>query len=76
MSKATKFVYVSLNSNDEFQRAKRENSNIVPCSLYVDKEEQKIYFVEEKQGEILDFIPDICINDSPGLSIGSGVIEF
>lgn len=76
MSKATKIVYVSLNNNDEFQRTRRENSNIVPCSLYVDKEECKIYFVEKEQGEILDATWDMCINDSPGLSIGSGVIGF
>lgn len=61
MSKVTKFVYVSLNRNDEFQRAKRENSNIVPCSLYVDKEEQKIYFVEQQTGAIMDL--DIDISD-------------
>lgn len=61
MSKVTKFVYVSLNNNDEFQRAKRENSNIVPCSLYVDKEEQKIYFVEQQTGAIMDL--DINISD-------------
>lgn len=59
MGKVTKFVYVSLNSNDEFQRAKRENSNIVPCSLYVDKEECKIYFVEQQTGAIMDLDVDI-----------------
>lgn len=59
MSKVTKFVYVSLNNNDQFQKAKRENSNIVPCSLYVDKEECKIYFVEQQTGAIMDLDVDI-----------------
>lgn len=61
MSKVTKFVYVPLNRNGEFQKAKRENSNIVPCNLYVDKEECKIYFVEQQTGAIMDF--DVNISD-------------
>lgn len=76
MSKVTKFVYVPLSKRYEFDKMKEQNSNIIPCSIYVDKEEQKIFFIEEQQGEILDITRDICINDSPGLSIGSGVIGF
>ena len=48
MNKATKFIYVPSNKIDEFQKAREENSNIVPCSLYVNKEECIIYFIEQK----------------------------
>lgn len=48
MNKTTKFIYVPLNKIDEFQKAREENSNIVPCSLYINKEECTIYFVEQE----------------------------
>lgn len=48
MNKATKFIYVPSNKVDEFQKERKENSNIVPCSLYVNKEECTIYFVEQE----------------------------
>lgn len=77
MSKiVTKFVYVPLNKRHEFHMMKEQNSNIIPCSVYVDKNEQKIFFIEEYQGEILDITRDICINDSPGLLIGNEAIGF
>lgn len=76
MSKITKFVYVPLSKRHEFHMMKEQNSNIMPCSVYVDKEEQKIFFIEEYQGEILDITRDICINDSPGLMIGNEAIGF
>ena len=46
MNKATKFIYVSLNKVDEFQKVREGNNNIVPCSLYVNKDDGTIYFVE------------------------------
>lgn len=76
MSKITRFVYVPLDKRYEFYKIKEQNSNIIPCSIYVDKEEQKIFFIEEQQGEILDITRDICINDSPGLLIGNEAIGF
>ena len=77
MSKVTRFVYVPLSKRHEFHMMKEQNSNIIPCSVYVDKEEQKIFFIEEQQGEILDGnIVDISINDSPGLLIGNEAIGF
>lgn len=48
MNKATKFIYVPSNKVDEFQKERKENSNIVPCSLYINKEECTIYFVEQE----------------------------
>lgn len=54
MSKATKFVYVPLNKNLEFQQLMSQSDTIVPYSLYVDREEQKIYLVEEPTGAIMD----------------------
>lgn len=48
MDKITKFIYVSLDKIDEFQKIREESSNIVPCSVYVNREECTIYFVEQK----------------------------
>lgn len=47
MDKATKFIYVSLDKIDEFQKVKEKNDKIVPCSVYVNKEECTIYFIEQ-----------------------------
>ena len=71
MSKVTRFVYVPLSKNLEFQSLIEDNKNVVPCSLYVDKEEQKIYFVENVSDVFHDI--DTCINDSIGMRIGSSV---
>ena len=48
MNKATKFIYVPLNKVDEFQKVKEENNNIIPCSVYINKEECTIYFIEQE----------------------------
>lgn len=48
MDKATKFVYVPLDKIDDFQKVKEKNNKIVPCSVYVNREECTIYFVEQK----------------------------
>ena len=48
MYDTTKFVYVSLDKINDFQKVKEGNNNIVPCSLYVDKEKHTIYFVEQE----------------------------
>ena len=48
MDKITKFIYVASDKIDEFQKAREENSNIVPCSLYVNREECTIYFIEQE----------------------------
>ena len=77
MSKITRFIYVPLDKRYEFYKMKEQDSNIIPCSIYVDREEQKVFFIEEQQGEILDGnIVDISINDSPGLLIGNEAIGF
>ena len=57
MDKITKFIYVASDKIDEFQKEREENSNIVPCNVYVDKEECTIYFVE--QGSIDNNIESI-----------------
>ena len=48
MNKATKFIYVSLDKVDEFQKVREGNNKIVPCSVYVNKEECTIYFIEQE----------------------------
>lgn len=35
------------NKIDEFQKVKEKNDKIVPCSVYVNKEECTIYFIEQ-----------------------------
>ena len=47
MDKATKFIYVSLDKIDDFQKVREENDKIVPCRVYVNKEECTIYFIEQ-----------------------------
>ena len=48
MDKITKFIYVSSDKINEFQKAREENNNIVLCSVYVNREECTIYFVEQE----------------------------
>lgn len=48
MDKITKFIYVPLNRVDEFQKVREGNNKIVPCSVYVNKEECTIYFIEQE----------------------------
>ena len=48
MNKATKFIYVPLDKIDDFQKVREENDKIVPCRVYVNKEECTIYFVEQE----------------------------
>ena len=48
MNKVTKFIYVPLNKIDEFQKVRKGNNNIVPCSVYVNKKECTIYFIEQE----------------------------
>lgn len=47
MNKTTKFVYVPLDKIDDFQKVREGNNKIVPCSVYVNKEECTIYFIEQ-----------------------------
>lgn len=72
---ANKFRMVQLEDRLRFNKLLEENENIVPCSLYVNKEDGTIYFIEEQTGPILDlymrYDEDTCINDSIGLHIGS-----
>ena len=71
---ANKFKMVQLKDRLRFNKLLEENENIVPCSLYVNKEDGTIYFIEEQTGPILDlcmYDTDTCINDSIGLHIGS-----
>lgn len=48
MNKTTKFVYVPLDKIDDFQKVREENDKIVPCRVYVNKEECAIYFIEQE----------------------------
>lgn len=70
---ANKFRMVQLDSRLRFNQLLEENENIVPCSLYVNKDDGTIYFVEEQTGPILDLCmeEDSCINNDIGLHIGS-----
>ena len=45
---ATKFKMVQLDDRLRFYNFLEENENIVPCSLYVNKDDGTIYFVEQK----------------------------
>lgn len=74
---ANKFKMVQLENQLRFQQLLSERENLVPCQLYVDKDDGTIYFVEQQTGPILDCIlhydEDACINDSIGLHIGHTV---
>lgn len=48
MDKITKFIYVSSDKINEFQKVKEGNYKIIPCSVYVNKEECTIYFIEQE----------------------------
>ena len=48
MNKATKFIYVPLNKVNEFQKVREENDKIIPCNVYINKEECTIYFIEQE----------------------------
>ena len=51
---ASKFRMVQIEDRLRFNNFLEENENIVPCSLYVNKEDGTIYFIEEQTGPILD----------------------
>lgn len=44
---ANKFKMVQIENRLRFNKLLEENKNIVPCSLYVNKEDGTIYFIEE-----------------------------
>ena len=44
----SKFKMVQLDDILRFNNFLRENENIVPCSLYVNKDDGTIYFVEQE----------------------------
>ena len=48
MNKATKFIYISSDKIDDFRKVREGNNKIVPCSVYVNKEECTIYFIEQE----------------------------
>ena len=45
---ATKFKMVQLDDITRFYNFLEENENVVPCSLYVNKDDGTIYFVEQE----------------------------
>ena len=45
---ANKFRMVQLENRLRFNQLLEENENIVPCSVYVNREECTIYFVEQE----------------------------
>ena len=44
---ANKFRMVQIENRLKFNKLLEENKNIVPCSLYVNKDNGTIYFIEE-----------------------------
>lgn len=72
---ANKFKMVQIEDRLRFNKLLEENKNIVPCSLYVNKDNGTIYFIEEQTGPVLDlcmrYDEDITINNDIGLHIGS-----
>ena len=74
---ANKFKMVQLEDQMKFQKLLNERENLVPCQLYVDKDDGTIYFVEQQTGPILDcmlyYDKDIYINNDIGLHIGHTV---
>lgn len=51
---SNKFKMVQLEDQMKFQKLLNERENLVPCQLYVDKDDGTIYFVEQQTGPILD----------------------
>ena len=45
---ATKFKMVQLDDIIRFSNFLKENENVVPCSLYVNKDDGTIYFMEQE----------------------------
>ena len=45
---ATKFKMIQLDDRLRFYNFLEENENVVPCSLYVNKDDGTIYFVEQE----------------------------
>ena len=45
---ANKFRMIQLENRLRFNQLLEENENIVPCSLYVNKEDGTIYFIEQE----------------------------
>lgn len=74
---ANKFKMVQLEDQMKFQKLLNERENLVPCQLYVDKDDGTIYFVEQQTGPILDcmlhYDEDTCINDDIGLRLGRAI---
>ena len=52
---ANHFRMVQLEDRIRFNKLLEEKENLVPCSLYVDKDTGAIYFVEEPTGPIMDY---------------------
>lgn len=51
---ANKFKMVQLEDQMKFQKLLSERENLVPCQLYVDKDDGTIYFIECSRSYILD----------------------
>lgn len=52
---ASKFKMVQLEDQIKFQKLMQEKKNLVPCQMYVDKDDGTIYFVEQQTGAIADW---------------------
>lgn len=61
---ANKFKMVQLEDRIKFQKILNEKKYLVPCQVYVDKEDGTIYFLEQETGPIMDItmcnIDDTC----------------
>lgn len=56
---ANKFILIQENNLLAFMQKVRESDSLVPCHMYVDKNDGKIYFVEQQIGPILDLEENI-----------------
>ena len=64
MNKVTKFIYVPLDKVNEFQKVREGNDKIIPCNVYINKEECTIYFIEQESidNNIESISTDCCTN--------------
>lgn len=60
----TGIIYIPQNKVLEFLAYKIEHPDIKPCDVYVDKKNQKIYFVEQSTEPVTIYTRDITLSDN------------
>ena len=60
----TGIVYISQDKVLEFLAYKMEHPEIKPCDVYVDKKNQKIYFVEQPTEPVTIYTRDVTLSDN------------